>query len=138
MRTLTNLLFYIFTLFICVQAKELYNDLPSDSIVHKTIIANNSGIVMDENYCNGTGVMGPLVTKLMGEVPYSALIFSFHNDVYSISIKDQCANYILENVSYEDSIELNISIYPLYENEEGDPLSIITGVRKIPTGIIPF
>ena len=93
---------------------------------------------MDENYCNGTGVMGPLVTKLMDEVPYSALIFSFHNDVYSISIKDQCANYILENVSYEDSIELDISIYPIYKNYDGDPLSIITGVRKISTDTISF
>ena len=135
MRILINLLLLIST--TCINAKGLYNDLVPDSIVHKTIRANNAGIIMDFNYCGGYGEFGQLVTKLMGEVPYSALVFSFMNEIYDISIKDQCADYVLKNVLYEDSVELDISIYPIYEKVGDNPLSIITGVRKISTDTIP-
>lgn len=132
-----NLVFWALSLFIGINAKGLFKDLPSDTVVHKTIIATEVGIAKDFNYFGGMGKLGPLVTELMGEIPYTAIGFTFMNEGYLISAKRKCVDFVKNQVSIEDSIAIDISIYPIYEKDGDDPLSIITDVRKLSNDTIP-
>lgn len=140
MRSLISLIFIFLTLYNSVEAKELFKDLSSDTISYKTIRVICDGVGKDPN-CGGYGEFGQLVTKLMGETPYSELYIKYKNESYSFSAKKKCVDALSKEGIFErdDSlaVDIDIMIYPFSEFEGDDPLTIITDLRLIRNDSIP-
>lgn len=121
-------------LFNSVEAKELFKDLPADTVTYKTIRVICDGVGMDPN-CGGYGKFGQLVTNLMGEIPYSELYIIHNNERYAMTAKHKCFDIIRNEGIIErgDSlaVDIDITIYPFSQFEGDDPLTIITDLRLI-------
>ena len=127
------LILFIFANNLYSKNKELYNNLSKDSILVKTIRVKYTEFGKDL-FCGGHTEDGRILKELMGEVPYSALGFSYKDEDYYISITKYASKDFLFNLQADrDSLVITIKMFPYYHKERDVkvPFSFVTNIEKL-------